>query len=251
MFFRKGALSALVVLAFVGAAHGAFAVMDQIGPDPSWVASNGLLRASQDFAEPALNAFDINAIDDFSMPATQQLLRVEAVVGFFNGPASPSDVQGYLVQLYSSPAAAGANLAGDVASILIAPGSAVLAPWEDGMSPSGQNRQLVSLDLSSLNLNLLGGNMYWIGVMPVMNRINVGQTGIASTLNAMAVPGNINALQANPGGAFGFGALRTIDDDENAANGVQGTNLAYRVIVTPEPATLALLGLGALLRKRR
>ena len=152
-------LTATVCLLSAASAHAQVVLMDQIGPTPF---TNASVRASQRF-ETANVAFDAGVGDDFIVPAgpAQHLTLVEAVISGFNGftAANFANVQNYGVEIYSSQAAAVANLNGDVAHVVIPGASAVLTPF--GADP----QRLVSLNLASLSVNLAPGT-YFISVIP-------------------------------------------------------------------------------------
>lgn len=225
-------------------------VMDQIGPDPSFTAATTPIFASQDF-EAANNAFDIAAIDDFTVPAgpALQATTVEAVIGGFGNPIGwPGATTDFRVEFYTSIASGAANLTGDAGTCTIPAGAAAIVPWG---AVGTQNRQKVTVDVSSCNIMLAGGTQYWLAVIPVQPFAGAGQTGVAEMLDATATPAGLNAFQVNPGLGFPFpGGQQQIDRD-GATAGVQGTNLAYRLELVPEPATIGLLALAGLFLRRR
>ena len=221
-------VSALMCVASVAAVS--HAQIDQITGQ-----TFGNSYASQDF-EPANNAFDINAIDDFSIGTGINITRMEAMVGTWNGFTSFANVTAWRVEVYSSIAAGAANLTGDVGSQTVAAGSTTMPGGTTG---------LVSIPV---NINISGPGTYYVGVMAVLPFTGGGQIGIQDSTGGN--PGGANAWQINPGGGFGFGTSQII-------GGVTGPsqNLAYRMTSTavPEPASMAILGLGvaALIRRRR
>lgn len=206
-------------------------VMDQIGPDPSWISNT--FHASQDF-ELANNNFDVITIDDFTMPpgGPLQVMSVEGVIGEFNGAGWPEAVTGYRAEFYLSTASAVASLTGNAGTCTIAPANATLVVWG-----TGNDRRKVTLDVTGCNIMLAGGVQYWVGIIPIQNFAGNGQVGVASTQNPGAMPGGSNGFQANPGGGFGFqGGLQSLSP---------ASNPAYRVAVAPEPTSLAMIGFAA------
>ncbi|MDQ6654798.1 MAG: PEP-CTERM sorting domain-containing protein [Verrucomicrobiota bacterium] len=208
----------------------------------------GSASASQRF-EDANSAFNIGAIDDFTVGgSTLRLQTVDAVFLGFGGFTSYSNVISWAVEIYSSRAAAGSNLTGNVVHVDIPAGSpnvTVTTGFVGGNAASA----LVSLNLNSFTVsNLLANTTYYLAVIPQLNfGGGGGQLGVYQTTGG--TPGGSNAFQANPAGGFGFGATQ----DLNA-------NLAYRLTGTavPEPSSAFsfVLGGGALLaalflRRRR
>jgi hypothetical protein len=251
--YTKGAsilaIVAAVLLGFAPAAQ-AVTVMDQIG-DGSNLNPSGLI-ASQDF-EPTNDSYDIAALDDFLVSGQMVVTKVDAAMGFFNSPdPDPNAIQDYRVEIYSSPAAAGASLTGDVASAVVPPGGVTLT---DPFVPGGSDLFLVEIPV---NLALPGAGTYWVSVMPRIDFGEYGQT-VLSILTAGGFPGGLNAYQANPNLGFGFGSVALVED----AGFGQNVDLAYRVEATPlrngvipEPLTMTgllmgLCGAGAYLRRRR
>lgn len=223
-------VAAVASIAAVGMAE---VLLDQIGPNTN--ATNGQgVYASQEF-EAAYTQYNIAVIDDFAVPAGGRSLdRVEFVLGWWNTAAfNIGAVAGYKVQIYSSTAAAGGNLTGNVFSGTVAAGGTSYVPW--GTSSLGYPNYKVTIPIST---PLLNPGTYWIGVMPQNTFGTNGQTGVSgSTLG-----GGNNAYQANPTNAFGQGTLFLINP---------GTNGAYLVSAIPEPASLALVALGTLVLIRR
>jgi hypothetical protein len=157
---KKFALLAATVCGLMASAAPAqVTLMDQIGPTPF---TNASVRASQRFETANVN-FDAGVGDDFIVPAgpAQHLTLVEAVISGFNGftVANYANVQNYSVEIYSSQAAAVANLNGNVAHVVIPAASAVLTPF--GNDP----QRLVSLNLAGSGVDLVPGT-YFISVIP-------------------------------------------------------------------------------------
>jgi hypothetical protein len=217
-------------------------LMSQIGPNSSTTDGQGG-PASQRF-EAGFTAFNIVAIDDFTLTQRASLTSLSAVLSGFNGftTANYANVQNWQVSIYSSPAAAGSsgtNLTGDVANLTFSPGAITLTPF--GTNNAGA---LFTADLSSSGVSLAPGT-YWIGLTPRVDFGGNGQVAIENSIFA-GFPSNANSMQANPGGGFGFGPLNAVNS--NLAYDLQGT-------LTPVPPTF-LVGMVAvpvlaLVRKRK
>jgi hypothetical protein len=234
-----------LAVAAMASASQAVVVLDQL----DFVEANQFTSAtSQDF-ETAQNAFDIIAIDDFTVTAGQlQLTRIEAIVNGFNGFAAANYTNGvlvhYRVEVYSAPANAGANMTGNIGSQVVLPGSATLNNL--GWSGNYVNARHLVLPIS---INLPSAGTYWIGIAARMDFAG-GQFGINATNTAL---GNQNGTHANPGGGFGFSGNVQQGFPDEFAN-IQQRDLEYRLHAVPEPGSMIALGLGAaavLARRRR
>jgi MYXO-CTERM domain-containing protein len=202
-------------------------IMDQIGAmDGSNQIAN--VSASQDF-ETDYDAYDVVALDDFTIDAAMNLTSASMVLGGWNGFAGSGGVTGYTVSIFSSVEAAGNSIFGDVLSVYLAAGSQGVTIDTDWLGGG----ELVTFDMLTFSLD---AGTYWIGITPDNAYTANGQTGAYhSDL------GDSSGAQANPSGAFGFITQPT------------GANYAYRLDGTgvPAPGVLALLGLAGLASRRR
>jgi len=234
---KKKMLVLTAAFALTGAA--ANAQMDQIGNDGSVFATAGV-SASQWFEE-ANAGFRIAVIDNFTVDATNNNLQsFAAVVGGWNGFVGQwNDVLGWRVEIYSSPQAAEMDLVGDVASVHY--GNQGWSSIDTNFVPGSANfHALVEFDLNSLILN---PGEYWIGLtIDHTFTGGGGQVGVGTRASG-GVPGDLNAMHANPLGGFGF-TLQALNPAADAAYRLVGT-------AVPAPGALALLGLAGLAARRR
>mgnify|MGYP000271128058 CR=1 FL=1 len=190
--------------------------------------------ASQDF-EAAFNQYDIAALDDFSIAGPRIVTMLEADTIGWNGFANYANIRNYRVEIYTSIAAAAANLNGTYRQV-VARGLAT--------DPGAASQGRVSVPV---NIVIPNAGTYWVALMAEVDFGTSGQFGIMQSTGG--TPGGANAWQANPGGGFGQGTSFQI------MLGGAPQNLAYRMTSqpVPEPATMAALGLGAaaLIRRRR
>jgi hypothetical protein len=171
---------------------------DQIGAaDGSMIGDN--ITASQIF-EAEYTAYDIATIDNFSFESDTTITSIEAVISGWNGYSDISSITNYTVSVYSSTAAAGSNLVGDVYSVDIA------TPEIPAWTGAGE------LILLNVNIELPAGE-YYFAVIPWNEYATAGQTGISESNLGDGV-----FWQANPNGGFGFGTVQ-----EGAGNA------AYRI----------------------
>lgn len=189
----------------------------------------GLTHAAQDF-ESTYDVYDCAVIDDFDVPGDgYTITQIEALVGFWNGAGTEDidDPSGYNIGIFSDSALIAETLEGDVANI-------AGAAYDDGDADTGWVQFDVNIELDA--------GTYWVSVQPDMAYSSYGQCGILSTYL-----GNLNGVQGNPGGGFGIeDNMQTIQDSYD-----DDVSAAYLVRAIPEPASLVLLGLGALLIRRR
>ena len=194
---------------------------------------SGNVSASQMF-EDDFSEYDVAAGDDFLVSTVPRITNVQAVIGGYNGYVGSTGITGYEVEIYSSQAAAGNSLTGDVFSESLSPAQVTV----DDTTFTAEGGSLVTLPV---DITLAPGT-YYLAVLPDNSFEDDGQTGI---FNSLSTSGGTNAFQANPGGGFGFGATQTISP---------ATDLAYAVYAVPEPATCSLLGLafaGVVFLRRR
>ncbi len=190
-------------LAGLATAGGAAALMDQIGPDTGADIDTSNMLANQIF-EASFSVYDIACVDDFDNPTGMPAGGVDLVMGGWNGYVSVDGVAGMQVNFYTDENAAGASLAGDVAS------------QDYAGSPVGDpNWTLAGYDLVGVSgMWSLNTGMNYVALIPI-NEFGVnGQTGAA-----ISFVGNLEAWQANPAGGFGFGPLQLMPN-----------NIALRVI---------------------
>ncbi|MBI2374774.1 MAG: hypothetical protein HYV07_12330 [Deltaproteobacteria bacterium] len=157
---------------------------------------DGSARASQEF-ETANSAFDIAALDDFTLTSASTLTGVEFNLQYFNGVGV---VDFWRVEIYSSPTAAAANLIGDVAHFAGLPG--------------GQPNGTVALAIPATTLP---AGTYYIAFIGVMSFAVGGQVGIGSR---PVMGGTSWSAQANPNGGFGFPGGLMVND---------GIDLMFRI----------------------
>lgn len=225
----KKLIPSLAILACTSFAT-ADVIWDQIGSMDGANMAASSISASQAF-EAAYSVYDIAAIDDFTLSAATDLNSVSAVIGGWNGYAGPDGVLGYYVHVYSSVDAAGADLTGDVLSIYLENGVDPGVTYSDfGMDGFSH----VTLDLSGFSLD---AGTYYLAVMANNEFASNGQTGIGDS-----DLGNGQGWQANPSGAFGFGAYQ--ETARNFAYSLDGNAI-------PAPGALALLGLAGIASRRR
>lgn len=195
-------------------AFGGTPVWDQIGPDSSASDTPANGGASQDF-EAAFDGYDVVAIDDFTLSASAALCSMEAVIQTPTATTTAATPTAYRVEIYSSQAAAGASLIGDVYSVSVPTASVTIT------EPFGAASALVVIPISTT----LAAGTYWAGVIPVMAFTGNGQTFVSLTTIADTTVDN--ATLANPGGSFGFGPFAEFDTLAAVTPGQ--SNFAYRL----------------------
>ena len=207
----------------VGPIASADVIMNQIGSMDGANTATGSVSASQDFDE--YGAYDVIAIDDFTIGSAMNLTSASMVLGGWNGYAGSAGVMGYTVSIFSSTDAAGVSIFGDVMELYFDTAD-VSAFWSGG----GEH---ISFDLGGFSL---AAGTYWMGITPFNSYPDNGQTGAYQS-----DIGDSSGWQGNPTGAFGFITQAT------------GVNYAYSLEGSgvPAPGALVLLGLAGLASRRR
>jgi hypothetical protein len=213
--------AAIFALLTLATPVSAAVLLDQLSPPLDGIPSQR--------SGPLFVNFDSGVVDDFTLTQDASLTSVSALILEGNAAA----VSNWNVEIYSGLTAAATSLTGDVASVSIAPLSAVIDAFP------GFDR--VTLPVA---INLAAGT-YWLAVIGDLEIDRFGQLFVG-------ISGGGNAYLTNPGGGFGYtGNLES-----------WGRNATYRIegnligAVVPEPASWAMLiagfGLvGATLRRRR
>lgn len=223
-------------------------VMDQIGSAPSNLdPANNFVFNSQRYQASATQN-NIASLDNFTLASSTNLTSAEGVFVFFHtGNSSFNSVTNWSVEIYSSVAAAGGNLTGDIYHLDVTSPSITqnyFTPLLNGQ-PTNQGNGLVNIPINVT----LGAGTYYVAMIASLDS-SVDQIGVSKSVYAAGFPNGLDAQQANPANGFGLGTTFQAMDD----NG-QGINLAYRLngTVVPEPASMAALATGALvlLRRRR
>jgi hypothetical protein len=202
-------------------------VMDQIGPNPSFV--DGRVAYTSQIFEPIYSVNNIAMLDNFSITrGPLQLVEVDAVLKGFQGFTSYSNVTDWQVAIYSSPTAAvraGTSLNGDVFNDIIAPSAVTLTTPYTSLSTSA----LLQIPITET----LSAGTYDIAVMAIMPITTGGVIGVYSSAYP-GTPSDFNAMQVNPGGFDQFPG-----DIEQT-----GQSAAYRILAqssaVPEPPSLSL-----------
>ena len=200
-------------------------VMDQIGNMDGSDTMGGAWSASQDF--DAYDAYDIIAVDNFTLGGTTSLTSISAILGGWNGYGGMAGISGYVVSIFSSLDAVGASIYGDVAAMSF-DSATVSGDW----AGIGDH---ISFDLGGLSL---GAGEYYVGVVAVNSFAGGnGQTGIDQSSI-----GDGSGAQGNANGGFGFGPYQET-----------GANYAYSLSsgAIPAPGALALLGIAGIAARRR
>ena len=182
----KTTVASISVLSLCAVAPAQEVIIDQIGPmDGSGIGTN--IMASQDF-EDAYEQYSVVVADDFTGDGAS-ISMVEMVLGGWNGFVDPSSVAGYTANIYTNADSACASLVGDIASQYVdAADATISADW------TGAN----FLIMMNTSMSSAVGSQYF-GVVPANDFATGGQTGCADSLL-----GDGGAVQANPGGGFGF-----------------------------------------------
>jgi len=202
----------MICTAVIGACAAAVpSVADVILDQPS---TNAVGYTSQDFTDSP--AYTGSCFDDFTIGSTYNLTSLR-VYGTDNGNSSANlDV---IARIFTTPNLTGVALA----------------------TVSGtQLGQDLSFDLTGVTL---GAGTYWISAQVVRPLSGSQWFWYASTTTNGA-----HALFQNPNGGFGVGG----DPVSTAAIGMNEYDMAFTLEgYLPAPGAIAVLGLGALARRRR
>lgn len=202
-------------------------VLDQIGDLSVYTFGLGIDPVpSQIYSDFSAN--DCAVVEDFTVTAV--LRRITEVSVFFfaqQGEESFDRVEGYHLNIYSAPAEAGRQLAGDVVSRFLPPAAVSVTKVRDPLT--GNDYGVVRL---AVDLELPAAGTYWIGVSP-QAAVSTGgdfRVAVANTVGTTDTGGEDNAEFANPSQGYGGAALTPLSAD-----------YAYVVVVVPEPGTASLL----------
>lgn len=239
---NKAKLLALASIFVVAAAAQATDYMDQIGSNPAdW---SGNVAASQIF-EASFAQYNIVTLDNFTISGgAVNINQIQAGMGMWNFTGQTwANAGDFDVNIYSTTAAATGNLTGDVFHGVVAHASATIDSSYFSSQAQTNLPVLVTLPVSfSLN-----PGTYFIGVMANNTFATNGQCGVMTTTTFAGNPGGLDASQANPGGGFALGG------GANWAAISPASDAMYRISGSPvpEPASMAVLGIGALALLRR
>lgn len=220
-------LALLVCVGFVGAASAQYVLWDQSAIDPG---VNAIV--DQDF-EAAYEQYSSYMVMDVVTDAGGW--NVQEVTTYFtaNGAWGPGITNGMLnifEKTGSLPAA------GDDPGA----GTEVALDWVFGANGW-------EVTAAGLDIDLAGGTEYWIGLTPMADFGTYGQ----EFHQAAPIVGE-NTAWRNPGAAFGYGGDWTYAHVlDSTFTWPDAFDAAFKVVGIPEPASLALLGLGALALIRR
>ncbi len=236
-FKYAAAVAVLGSLAAVSSAQ-----FDQIGTGAAIGTAGNI---SQTFPAPNQTFTTMN-IEDMTLTSTRQINSVDAVFIFFNGNGPTSAITDWHFAVYSNAVGNGgtngANNTGNVADVLGITGANVT--YTNNFNGVTGNT-LVHIVLPTA-VTLLPGT-YWFGAAGTMDFAVGGEIGMLTSSTVDASSGANNARLMNGGGGFALAG--------NNAAITPAANTAYRLntTATPEPATMAALGLGviAMIRRRR
>lgn len=240
------ALAISVASFAVAGAASADVLFDQIGTGAS---TNGFGYASQNIPDFAPD-YNIIAIEDVQVSGSYNLTSIDMIAFFFNtSTPDPANISGYQFAVYSAATGNGGSTdtdnTGDVLNAHFDASAVTVTP--DYGSVTGN--YLFHLDLTSANLTLNSGQ-YWFGMSPDLEFGVGGQTAVSGGSLVDSGSAAMNGRQMNGGGGFGLAGNNAM-----AVNGTTGLgdNFAYRLegSAVPEPATLAILGFGALAAMKR
>jgi hypothetical protein len=172
-------------------------------------------------------------VDSFTLSSTSHLTQVQAALtGILENAVSNftgfQNAAGYQVNIYSSAAAATADIAGDLYSHTFAPGD---VSFGAGFEETGYTDYLVGTSLAAFSIDkTLSAGTYWLSVVGIDDPDANESIGVA-------LYGGGNAIQTNPGGGGGIDG-NMYPFGETAGYAVSG------VAGVPEPASWAMLVAG-------
>jgi len=176
-------------------------IFDQIGSDCSGVV---FAPFRSQYHEVDSMAYDIAAIETFTLLEDHTVNRIESVIDGWGGFVDPSAIHWYEVNFYSGPAAASSSLTGDVHSTYFDPANVSISKtWQS----------VGFLLIFDINASLYAGTQY----LSVISRLDSSEGAIGINASGTGTGDGLHYF-ANPGDAYGEGVWFEWDDD-----------LAYRV----------------------
>ncbi len=182
-------------------------LLSQIGDETGNGVGSGV-SLSQYF-EPTNSVYDVAALDNFTVDAPTHIHTVEMVIGGWGVFESIEFIEGFQVNVYSSPQAAGLDLVGDVATNYLDLADVSVSPNWLGYG------YLLSLPVS---IDVETGDL-WLSAITENNFQTNGMIGVNTSL----IGDEEYAWQANPNA--GFGLPENVEQLE--------VNLAYNIYITP------------------
>lgn len=221
-------LFAIALVATMAASSQAAYLWDQ-----SSFSGNGVVN--QQFADfPTFSAYTVG---DITLSQASNITSVSTLIGFAVSPAFISGVNSGVLNIFAKTGSS--PLAGDN------PAAGTIVSATTTIFDAGNN--IYEFKASGLNINLAAGS-YWVGLTP---DTNFGVHGQAFHVGSTTSLGDASHVR-NPGGGFAlpsgtsWAPVSTIGTDFDSTLRIEGAPV-------PEPATMAVLGLGAaaLMRRRR
>jgi len=234
----------LVWIASTKPMANAATVIDQLGPLTTATSFNfstlpdpTLSQIFSDFGD-----YSTVVLENFTLalPHTN-ITEVAVVFRAVGGFDDFSNVDGFLLNIYSDLNLAAASLSGDVASITATLGANLtITEIVDTSDPNIFETYDYGLLRFTLDLNLAAAGEYWIGVSPIGNTALGQFMLVASPVSGLGMP---DAQLANPGEGHEIGSLSQT-----------GNHHAISVTAIPEPGSASLLmltGLSLVFMRRR